>query len=1058
MQEPPTPSHRRAHPALQRAGQALSRQRNFWVLAGALLSSPAWADVAVVHQFGATTLFPNQTTQVQVILNNAGNAAQATGVGLTVPLANLNITNAQTTCAPGAVTIANSGGAGASLVLAGGSIAAGGTCEITATVSASAAGGYPSDIPVGAVTSSQGSNPRASAIALTVNGIKPLVGAKTFDKSTLRGGETAKVTVTVTNPNNLSFGALSVADQLPTQLKLAAPGSLATTCGAGTTAWNAPLNTAALTGGTIGPNTSCTFSFDVTPADPTAYLSLSAKNEIRGSSVSATDSHGNNVSAGGDFSASINVHTGAQIEKYFSANPVTDGQSSSFRLRVSNFNGTPLTGISFTDTVPAGITVTGTSGLCNGTGQSFWAASSFTLTNATLAADSSCEFTVNYTAANAGGAPILANNAPGTFTAPGGGPVIFGGNVVPRILGDEVTINPDPSHPGNGSGGLSATKRFAKSGTGALTQNLSAVQTETFDMFVTLTNASADAATGLSFTDDLTTMGAGYAVASASGTTAASSCAGTLTAVGTTIALSGVNLGAGATCTIRVPITVAANAARTTSTNRIGHGTTNSLTADINGTPHTWAGTDWASVTVAPALTVEKAFTPSTIATRDHATSSALAITIHRADGAAPFTGVDFVDAFPPAGAPLTVNTAPVSNTCGGTLSVTPQTGVAAGSIRLDGGSIAASSCTIVIAFTADQDATGSFTNSLASGSVQTAQGLQNHTAGSGTLTLDAKVATLGLSKRFSPILLGKLGDTSTLTIEISNLDGTPTQKGVALTDNLPFGMRVAAAPNQSTVNCGPSPVFAPVANASSVTLTDAQIEPGKTCTLQVNVTGNAVGNLINILPVGSITTDPFPGWPNGMTNTERAQATIQVPARDASGNPLAMDLAVAITNNAGSVCRNGTTTYTVTVTNPGGAPVAGATLTNTPPGGLVYGSWTVAATGGAVASATSGSGALNETVSLPPGGRLTYTITATVDAAAVGPLANTAQIQLPNGLVDAAPANNAQTDTDTVDAACAPPPPVSIPTLSEWGLIILSMLLAAFALRRMPLQPGRRS
>lgn len=37
------------------------------------------------------------------------------------------------------------------------------------------------------------------------------------------------------------------------------------------------------------------------------------------------------------------------------------------------------------------------------------------------------------------------------------------------------------------------------------------------------------------------------------------------------------------------------------------------------------------------------------------------------------------------------------------------------------------------------------------------------------------------------------------------------------------------------------------------------------------------------------------------------------------------------------------------------------------------------------------------------------------------------------------------------------PSSPASIPTLSEWGLIILSMLLAAFALRRMPLPSGRR-
>ena len=37
------------------------------------------------------------------------------------------------------------------------------------------------------------------------------------------------------------------------------------------------------------------------------------------------------------------------------------------------------------------------------------------------------------------------------------------------------------------------------------------------------------------------------------------------------------------------------------------------------------------------------------------------------------------------------------------------------------------------------------------------------------------------------------------------------------------------------------------------------------------------------------------------------------------------------------------------------------------------------------------------------------------------------------------------------------PSGPASIPTLSEWGLIVLSMLLAAFALRRMPLRTGRR-
>lgn len=100
----------------------------------------------------------------------------------------------------------------------------------------------------------------------------------------------------------------------------------------------------------------------------------------------------------------MNVRTGAQIEKHFADNPVTHGASSSFTLKVTNYNGTPLTGISFTDNVPAGITVTGTTGTCNGTTPST-TATTVTLTNASLAANSSCTFTVNYTGANTGAAP-----------------------------------------------------------------------------------------------------------------------------------------------------------------------------------------------------------------------------------------------------------------------------------------------------------------------------------------------------------------------------------------------------------------------------------------------------------------------------------------------------------------------------------------------------------------------------------------------------------------------------------------------------------------------------
>ena len=1048
--------------AFGRMVPALLRKRTAWILIGAMVTPAVWADVPLVHSVTPTTLLTNQTAQVKVLLNNSANSSAATATGLVVPLANLTVSNAASTCVPpGSITIQGSGTATARLVLSGGTVPARGTCEITADVKSATPATYPSDIAAGAVTSSNGSNPGASSVSLVVNGVKPLVGTKSFDKGTLRGGETSKVTITITNPNNLSFGALQASDTLPAQLTIATPSGLATTCGAGTTAWNNGTKTASLANGTIGPNTSCTFSFDVTPADPKAFLSMTAENKIIGSNVQATDSNSNTVQAGGDFSANVNVRTGAQIEKRFAANPVTDGSASSFTLRVTNYNATTLTGISFTDTVPAGITVTSTSGQCNGTSPST-TAGTVTLTNAALAGNSSCTFTVNYTAANTGGGPITANNAPNTFTAPGGGAVSFGGGVVPVILGDSVIVNPNPTNPGNGSGGLSASKQFAKSGGGAPTRNLSAVQTETFNLVVTLRNDNAAGATGVAFSDNLASMGSGFSVAPGF-VPPSPFCGGTLTASGTSIGLAGASIAAGGTCVITVPVMVAANAARNTFKNQIGDGTTNTLTGNISGTAHTWAGTDWANVTVGPALSVTKAFTPATIATKDHTVASSLAITINRAAGAVGFTALAFDDAFPTAGAPLTVNTTPLSNTCGGTVNITAQTGAAAGHIVLTGGSMtgAATSCTIVVGFTANQDAVGSFTNSLAAGAVATAEGVKNETAGSGTLKLDAKVATLGLSKSFSPILLGKMGDVSTLTLEISNVDGTPKQTGVTLTDHLPFGMQVAPAPAQSTANCGPSPVFAPVAGATTLTLTGAEIEPGAICKLTVAVTGNAVGNLINVIPAGTITTDPFPGWPGGMTNTGPAQATIQVPAKDASGNPVDLDLAVAITNNATGVCAGGTTTYTVTVTNPGGAAVGGASLVNALPAGITYDSWTVAATGGATASTMAGSGPLNETVSLPKGGKLVYTITATVAPGAVGPLTNTATVQLPAqspALADANPANNTASDTDPVNTGCVAPPggATSIPTLSEWGLILLSMLLVGFALRRLP-PPSRR-
>ena len=62
-----------------------------------------------------------------------------------------------------------------------------------------------------------------------------------------------------------------------------------------------------------------------------------------------------------------------------------------------------------------------------------------------------------------------------------------------------------------------------------------------------------------------------------------------------------------------------------------------------------------------------------------------------------------------------------------------------------------------------------------------------------------------------------------------------------------------------------------------------------------------------------------------------------------------------------------------------------------------------------------SGSGSIDELVTLAPSGSATFTLTATVASTATGSLANTADVDMPIGTTDPTPGNNTATDTDTL-------------------------------------------
>jgi len=216
----------------------------------------------------------------------------------------------------------------------------------------------------------------------------------------------------------------------------------------------------------------------------------------------------------------------------------------------------------------------------------------------------------------------------------------------------------------------------------------------------------------------------------------------------------------------------------------------------------------------------------------------------------------------------------------------------------------------------------------------------------------------------------------------------------------------------------------------------------------------------------GSVTNGAAVAAPSGVMDTNGANDTASdVDTVVSLPLPAIADLALTVMAAPGTVASGGVVTYTLTIVNNGPAGVTEAVVTDTPPAGVGFGNWTCSVTNagsGALTTAcgaTSGSGNVSTTATLNPGATITYVISATVSAGASGNLIDAARVDVPAGTTDSSPANNASAAPITVQAPPPPPPQFAepIPTLNEWGLIALSLLMltaAALSMRRRA--PGR--
>jgi hypothetical protein len=365
-------------------------------------------------------------------------------------------------------------------------------------------------------------------------------------------------------------------------------------------------------------------------------------------------------------------------------------------------------------------------------------------------------------------------------------------------------------------------------------------------------------------------------------------CAGTKTAVagGSTVTYaSGASIPSGG-CTITVDVTSSTNG---TYTNTIASG----ALATSLGTYNIAASS---SLAVSSPPTVSKSFSPTTIATGG---TSTLTITLGNSNSTPATLSSSLIDRLP---ANLFIASSPnIGGTCTGSKSAAAGGNTvtyASGSTIPNG-----SSCTITVDVTSSTS--GSYTNTIAIGDLQTNLG-SNVSAASDTLTVGGTPTVL---KSFSPATIAP-GGTSTLTITLGNSNAGIATLSSALVDTLPSNVTL------SNVTFGGSCTGTKSGTSGGSTVTYASggtIPANSSCTITATVTSSTTGSYTNTIGAGDLQTDLG-------NNASAASATLTV-----LGSPT-----IAKAFGTSPIAPGGTSTITFTLTNPNATQLTGASFTDT--------------------------------------------------------------------------------------------------------------------------------
>jgi uncharacterized repeat protein (TIGR01451 family) len=772
------------------------------------------APPSIAKLFNPSTISLNATTSLQfTITNPAANVDPLTGVAFTDTLpAGLTVASASAPVCGGTLTTTAATG----IALTGATIAVNSQCVFSVTVTGAASGQYTNT--TGNVTSTNGGTGNTATANLTVASAPQIT--KSFSPTSIAVNSNSTLSFTINNPNtNVALSGVAFTDSLPAGLVVATPNGLTGSCGSGTITATAGAGSVSLSGGTLtgSPAVGSSCSFSVSVKGTTAG--------VKNNSVQVTSTEGG---TGNTSNASLTVVGPPTVSKSFNPTSVTLNGNSTLSFTVTNPNtASTLSGVGFTDSLPAGVVVATTpnvtgscgSGTITGTaGSSTISLSGGTLT-ASPGAGSACTFSVDVTGTSAGSK----SNTTGAVTSTEGGTGATSNTAVLTVVAPPTTTKAFNS------------TTIAPNGTSTLS--------------ITITNPAANTVplNGVSFTD---TFPANLVVANPNGLT--NTCVGpaTATAGSGSVSLTGGTIPINSSCVVSVNVTSSVGGSYLNSTGPVS--TTNGGT----GNPAS------ATLSVAFPPTISKLFLPDTVAPSG-TTLLSFSISNPNSDPNtnATLTGIAFTDTLP-AGLVI-ASPDELSNTCGGTVTATPGTS----SISLSGGALAPAAPALPPGQSKTQVPANQAPANLAQGAcfislkvtAPSALGILHNTTGpitanesgpgatSNTASLTVALPPLPptISKGFGAASI-PLNGTTSLTFTLANPNSNATLMNLSASDTLPAGL-VLANPTSLSGSCVNSADITANPGGNTIGITALNLPPSSSCSFSVNVTGTGAGTKNNI-------------------------------------------------------------------------------------------------------------------------------------------------------------------------------------------------------------------